>query len=221
MESKWKNPEQERFFCWHLLAEKTRSKCDVIPTCYWGMFLLFRIEHTDLVSIFCSWSLSLWLTPGLSKDFRLLVLLCVLFSVMFRWPCILHMSYGVSFSRNVPVTFHLIINFCMPQDFSPIFLSTIVQTGHAKKLNQFDMLAFDWVCHVGAERGNQTWCLTQKILQVSGPQKHHMVFFQREFIPEEDQEMNQYTCKGDTREPRPGNEWGNYIIWCCRCSLGL
>lgn len=30
IKSEWKNPEQESFFCWHLLPEKTRSKCNVI-----------------------------------------------------------------------------------------------------------------------------------------------------------------------------------------------
>lgn len=51
---------------------------------------------------------------------------------------------GLAFQEKVPVTLHLIIiNFCIPQDLPPIFLSTVVQTGHAKKLNGFDMSRID------------------------------------------------------------------------------
>lgn len=31
----------------------------------------------------------------------------------------------------------------MPQDLSHVFLSMVVQTGHAKKLNEFDMCKMD------------------------------------------------------------------------------
>lgn len=44
---------------------------------------------------------------------------------------------------------------------------------------------------------------------MSGPQKHNMVLFQGEFIPEEDRGKNQHTYNGDTREPSRGSEWGD------------
>lgn len=39
-----------------------------------------------------------------------------------------------------------------------------------------------------------------------------MVFFQREFIPEEDRGANQRTCNGDTREPNLGVNGGTKLF---------
>lgn len=67
IKSKWKNPEQESFFCWHLLAKKTTSNLllRAVPLVQVGGHGLYLPQLP----------LPLWLTLNSSKDFRLHVLL--------------------------------------------------------------------------------------------------------------------------------------------------
>lgn len=89
------------------------------------------MEHLDWASISHSWSLPLWLTLDPSKDFRLLVLLHIPHSDIQLVLSTCHTE--LAFQGKVLVTLHLIIiNFCVPQDLSPMFLYVVVQTGHAK-----------------------------------------------------------------------------------------
>lgn len=131
VKSKWKNPKQKRSFGWYLLErEQTASEMDafllwravpLVPDgAPWLGLHLPLLVSTSLVN---TWSIQGFQIACVAPY----PLLCDILTSSLCFP------HATLFQGKVPLTLHpIIINFCMPQDLSPMFLCVVVQTGRAK-----------------------------------------------------------------------------------------